>query len=99
MHASAEALADCTPAKPGTHRVSSVPNLMSTSSKSETLGGVVMLGAAVVALIWVNSAARESYHALFSSVFGFSVGGLELRKSFELWISDALMAVFFLHVG
>src|SRR5262245_57379380 len=76
-----------------------IPATMSTSSKSETLGGVVMLGAAVVALVWVNSAVGESYHALFSSVFGFSLAGLELRKSLELWISDALMAIFFLLVG
>ena len=70
-----------------------------SAAKSETLGGAVMLGAAVVALIWANSAASDSYHALFSQLIGFGAGLFELRKSLELWISDALMAMFFLLVG
>jgi NhaA family Na+:H+ antiporter len=70
-----------------------------STPKSETLGGVVMLAAAAVALVWANSPAADSYHALFSASFGFSFGAFELRNSVELWISDALMAVFFLLVG
>jgi NhaA family Na+:H+ antiporter len=58
-----------------------------------------MLAAAALALFWASSPAADSYHALFSARFGFSFGAFELRKSVELWISDALMAVFFLLVG
>lgn len=70
-----------------------------STPKSETLGGVVMLGAAVIALFWANSSAADGYHSLFSTLLGFGSGLFELRKSLELWISDALMAVFFLLVG
>jgi NhaA family Na+:H+ antiporter len=66
-------------------------------AKAEELGGAVMLGAAVLALIWANSPAAETYHFVFAQVVG--VGVLELRKPLELWISDALMAIFFLQVG
>ena len=70
-----------------------------STAKSETLGGAVMLGAAVAALIWANSPAADSYHSLFAQTIGFGAGAFELRKSLELWISDALMAIFFLLVG
>jgi len=69
------------------------------TAKSETIGGAVMLAAAVVALFWANSPAADSYHATFAHPLGVSVGGFDLRKSVELWISDALMAIFFLLVG
>ena len=58
-----------------------------------------MLAAAVVALFWANSPAAGSYHATFAQPLGVSLGGLQLYKSVELWISDALMAIFFLLVG
>jgi NhaA family Na+:H+ antiporter len=70
-----------------------------STAKSETLGGAVMLGAAVIALIWANSPAAASYDSVFAHVLGFGAGMFELRKSVELWISDALMAIFFLQVG
>jgi Na+:H+ antiporter, NhaA family len=70
-----------------------------STPKSETLGGAVMLAAAAVALVWANSPAAGSYHSFFSAEFGIGSGTFELRKSVELWISDALMAVFFLLVG
>src|SRR5262245_6945901 len=70
-----------------------------STAKSETLGGAVMLAAAVVALIWANSPGADAYHSLFSQVIGFGGDALGLRKSLELWISDALMAIFFLLVG
>ena len=70
-----------------------------STAKTETLGGAVMLGGAVVALIWANSPAADAYHALFARQLGFALGALDLNKSIELWISDALMAIFFLLAG
>lgn len=67
--------------------------------KSETLGGVVMLAAAVAALVWANSPWGPGYATVFSHTFGFGVGALELREPVSGWINDALMAVFFLLVG
>jgi NhaA family Na+:H+ antiporter len=66
-------------------------------AKSDTLGGVIMLSAAALALVWANSPWAGSYGEALS----FSVGPatLGMSKSLGLWISDGLMAIFFLYVG
>ncbi len=66
-------------------------------AKSDTLGGVVMLAAAALALVWANSPLAPSYGGLLSLALGPATLGLS--KSLGLWISDGLMAVFFLYVG
>ena len=59
--------------------------------KSEIGGGLVLMGSAVVALLWANSPAAPVYFdTLKTYVFGLSI---------LHWINDALMAVFFLLVG
>jgi NhaA family Na+:H+ antiporter len=66
-------------------------------AKADTLGGIVMLGAAALALVWANSPWAASYGEVLSTAFGpASVG---MNKSLGLWISDGLMAIFFLYVG
>ncbi len=63
-------------------------------------GGIVMLAAAVLALVWANSPWRDSYHALLESHTRVELGGLlVLDKPFEAWINDALMVLFFFVVG
>jgi NhaA family Na+:H+ antiporter len=59
--------------------------------QSEATGGLILMGAAALALIVANSPLASVYFdTLHSSVFGLSV---------EHWINDGLMAVFFLLVG
>jgi len=63
-------------------------------------GGIVLLGCAVVALIWANSSWGQGYHHLFHETeleIGF--GSWLLSNHFVHWINDALMAIFFLVVG
>ena len=63
-------------------------------------GGIMMLLAAVLALVWANSPWRDSYHALLESHTRVELGGLlVLDKPFEEWINDALMVLFFFVVG
>jgi len=58
---------------------------------NEASGGVVLMGAAALALVVANSPASGAYFAaLHSFVLGLSV---------LHWVNDALMAVFFLMVG
>src|SRR5918997_6501732 len=58
---------------------------------NEASGGVVLMGAAALALVVANSPVSGAYfEALHSYVLGLSV---------LHWINDALMAVFFLLVG
>ncbi|QHE88888.1 Na+/H+ antiporter NhaA [Hydrogenophaga sp. BPS33] len=65
----------------------------------EAVSGIVLLLAATVALIWANSAAAGSYHALWHAPLTIGLGGHVVSQSLHFWINDALMAVFFLVVG
>ncbi|MDN5790294.1 MAG: Na+/H+ antiporter NhaA [Micrococcales bacterium] len=65
--------------------------------RTETVGGAVLLVAAVAALIWANSPWREAYATLRDTVIGPSA--LHLDLSLGTWASDGLLAVFFFVVG
>ncbi len=65
----------------------------------EAVSGVVLLLAAAIALIWANSPAAASYHALWHAPLTFGIGPYVSVQSLHFWINDALMAVFFLVVG
>ena len=67
--------------------------------ETEAGGGVVLLVAAVVALVWANSPWSGGYESLWSTELRFSVGGVELAEDLRHWVNDALMAVFFFVVG
>ena len=58
---------------------------------NEAAGGLVLMGAAALALILANSALAPGYFAVLETY----IGPLSLLH----WINDALMAVFFLLVG
>ena len=59
--------------------------------RAETVGGVLLLGAAVAALIWANTPFRDAY-AAFSAV---EIGPLTLSA----WAADGLLAIFFFVAG
>ncbi|MGV3653893.1 MAG: Na+/H+ antiporter NhaA [Noviherbaspirillum sp.] len=65
----------------------------------EAVSGIVLLLAAAAALIWANSPAADSYHALWHTPLSIGVGGLAFSQSLHFWVNDALMTVFFLVVG
>jgi Na+:H+ antiporter, NhaA family len=67
----------------------------------EAAGGIVMLVAAVVALVWANSPWSHSYVDLWRTPLRVELGSvLELdHLSLQAWVNDALMTVFFLLVG
>ena len=63
-------------------------------------GGIVMLVATAVALVWANSPWQDSYHALLDSHTRVEFGDLLVfDEPLEEWINDALMVVFFFVVG
>jgi Na+:H+ antiporter, NhaA family len=62
-------------------------------------GGLLLIAAAIVALIWANSPFAESYFALWHLTLTIGLGDVALSASLLHWINDALMAVFFLVVG
>ncbi len=65
----------------------------------EALSGTVLLLAAVVALIWANSALAGSYAALWHAPLGIQIGSWGLTQTLHFWINDGLMTIFFLVVG
>ena len=65
----------------------------------EAAGGIVLIAAAVLALVFVNSPLAPAYHAILDVSVGVSAGQVGLQKPLLLWINDGLMAVFFLLVA
>ncbi|MFD8386224.1 Na+/H+ antiporter NhaA [Streptomyces sp. NPDC059679] len=65
--------------------------------RTETVGGLVLLAAAVVALVWANTPFSGSYEHIRDVHFGIPALGLDL--SVEHWTADGLLTVFFLVAG
>ncbi|MGU3293133.1 Na+/H+ antiporter NhaA [Williamsia sp. M5A3_1d] len=65
--------------------------------RTETFGGMVLLAAAAVALLWVNSPWGDTYVSLRDTHVGLDVLGLDLTIGH--WAQDALLAVFFFVAG
>jgi len=66
---------------------------------TETAGGMVLLVAAVIALIWANSPWEHAYHEILEHHFAIDLGFWSLDRSVHFWINDAAMVVFFFVVG
>lgn len=65
----------------------------------EAAGGIVLLLATVVAMVWANSPWADTYDAFWHTQVGLSVGSFELTEDLLHWVNDALMVVFFFVVG
>ncbi|MGY0485798.1 Na+/H+ antiporter NhaA [Streptomyces sp. WG-D5] len=66
--------------------------------RTETVGGVLLLVAAIAALLWSNiPALHHSYEAVSDFHMGPSALGLDL--SIEHWAADGLLAIFFFVAG
>ncbi|MFJ3644029.1 Na+/H+ antiporter NhaA [Streptomyces sp. NPDC090108] len=73
-------------------------NAVTDALRTETVGGVLLLLAAVAALIWANiPALHAGYTAVSHASFG--PGTLGLHLSVAHWASDGLLAVFFFVAG
>ena len=62
-------------------------------------GGILLIIATVIALVWANSPFSESYHHLWHTYVKVDVGGVGLNYSLHHWINDGLMVIFFFVVG
>src|SRR5690606_10301212 len=65
--------------------------------RTETVGGFVLLAAAVAALVWANSPWSGSYEQVRDLPFGIPALGLDL--SVGHWTADGLLTFFFLVAG
>jgi len=67
--------------------------------KWEAAGGLTLIVAAAVAILWANSPLSHVYDAILDAPVSVQVGPLQIAKPLLLWINDGLMAIFFLLVG
>lgn len=64
----------------------------------EALGGVVLLAATIVALVWANVSV-STYEHLWSTHLTIGLGEFSITESLQQWVNDGLMTVFFFVVG
>ncbi|HVO72695.1 MAG TPA: Na+/H+ antiporter NhaA [Ignavibacteriaceae bacterium] len=67
--------------------------------QAEAAGGILLLIFTAAALIWANSAFKESYFGLWHTNISINFGNSGLSYSLHHWINDGLMVVFFFLVG
>jgi Na+/H+ antiporter NhaA len=67
--------------------------------RTEAGGAVFLLGAAVAAVLWSNSAWAESYFSLWATEISFTWGQYELGMDLAHWVNDGVMTLFFLVIG
>jgi len=68
--------------------------------KLEAAGGILLVGATVIALLAANiPIAQETYEWFLALQLTVTLGGQGIDKPLLLWINDALMVLFFMLVG
>ncbi|MET8638911.1 Na+/H+ antiporter NhaA [Streptomyces sp. NPDC004680] len=70
---------------------------VAASLHSDLVGGLLLIGATVMALAWANSPLSPSYEAVNS--FRFGLAALHLDLQLRTWAAEGLLAVFFFIVG
>lgn len=65
--------------------------------RQETVGGALLVVAAIAALVWANSPWSDAYTELRDTKFGPE--SLELHLSLGTWAADGLLAIFFFVAG
>ncbi|MEV4944226.1 Na+/H+ antiporter NhaA [Streptomyces sp. NPDC053755] len=71
--------------------------IVADALRAETVGGVLLLVAAVAALVWANTPIGDSYTSVQNFHLGPAALGLDL--SLQHWAADGLLAVFFFVAG
>lgn len=62
-------------------------------------GGIVLIIATLIALVWANSPWLETYFHLWETSLTFSLGNAHLSEHLLEWVNDGLMVIFFFVVG
>lgn len=65
--------------------------------RKETVGGILLVIAAAIAIVWANTPIADSYFALRDFEIGYEPW--HLRLSLGAWAADGLLAIFFFLVG
>lgn len=65
----------------------------------EAAGGITLIVAAGVALVWANSPWQHSYDVLWHTPFSIGLGDAVFTKDLHFWINEFAMTLFFLVIG
>lgn len=65
----------------------------------ESLSGIILFCATVLAVIVANSSLGEAYYNLWHMPLGITLGSSTISMDLTHWIDDGLMSIFFLMVG
>jgi NhaA family Na+:H+ antiporter len=65
----------------------------------ESTGGIVLFGAAMVAMVVANSGLSDLYDVFMHLPVAVQIGGYSIDKTLLHWVNDGLMAVFFFFIG
>jgi NhaA family Na+:H+ antiporter len=80
-----------------------IPRLIARPIRSfldtESAGGIVLLAAAGIAVIWANSPWSDSYESFWHTEIAFTIGSFEISEDLLHWVNDGLMTIFFFVVG
>lgn len=67
--------------------------------EKETSGGILLISAAFLSLLFANTGLSFLYTNLLELPFKIQIGSFEIAKPLLLWVNDGLMAVFFFLIG
>ncbi len=67
--------------------------------RTEAAGGALLMGAALIAMLWANSPWAHAYHHLVETPVGLRVGAHDVVWPLQHAINDLLMTLFFLVAG
>jgi NhaA family Na+:H+ antiporter len=76
-----------------------MPRVVREFLETEAAGGVVLLVAAVIAVVWANSPWSASYRTLWHTELALRLGRFGLELDLQHWVNDGLMVLFFFVVG
>lgn len=76
-----------------------VATLFDTFLRDETIGGKLILVAALLSLIVVNSPLGDAFNHFWHLPFSIGLGSWSLSLDLRHWVNEGLMAFFFLVVG
>ncbi|WP_432482199.1 Na+/H+ antiporter NhaA [Kineococcus esterisolvens] len=65
----------------------------------EAAGGIALVAAAVVAVVWANSASSDAYGTFWHHELTLGWGQAAITEDLQHWVNDGLMAIFFFVVG
>src|SRR4051794_29313642 len=71
---------------------------LSSFLRTETGSATILLGAAVVALIWANASA-STYHDVWGTTLSIRIGDAGISQTLGHWINTGLMTFFFFVIG